>query len=72
MNSNDKVSDISSCPVCGGNHDVLVIGLENGGHIVTQPFPKEETTRVKVTSNKLRATKLNLVDIFWPEYEGDI
>lgn len=71
MYRNDLVSN-NSCPVCGGDHNVLMISLENGGHIVTRPFPKEKASKVKKTDAKRRATKLDLVDIFWQSEEGGI
>jgi hypothetical protein len=65
--TNEPVSNNSSlCSICGGDHNVLVIPLENGGHIVSRPFPKEKTTKVNVTEGKRRATRLDLVGIFWP------
>ena len=68
--SNGVVSN-NICHICGGDHNVLVIRLENGGHIITRPFSKEKSTKVKVTHGKRRATRLDLVDIFWPaEDEG--
>jgi hypothetical protein len=61
----------SLCPVCGGDHNVLVISLENSGHIVTRPFPKEKATRVKVNSGiKVRATRLDPVGVFWSAEEA--
>jgi hypothetical protein len=65
MNSNGALSNNSLCPVCGGDHNVLVIPLENGGHIISRPFPKEKATKVKITNAKRRATRLDLVDVFW-------
>lgn len=68
--SNESVSNNSLCPVCGGDHNVLVISLVHGGHIVIHSFPKERATKVKVTNGgKRRATRLDLVDIFWPAEE---
>jgi hypothetical protein len=60
------------CPICGGNHDVLVVSLENGGHVVTKPFPKDEAFRVKIKASdiKARATRLDLIDSLWP-MDGD-
>jgi hypothetical protein len=64
--------DFRVCPVCGGNHNVLVINLEHGRHIVTPPFPKEKAAKVSVTNGKRRATRLDLVNTFWPSNEeGD-
>jgi hypothetical protein len=61
-----------ACDVCGGDHNVLIISLENGGHIITHPFRKEKATRVKVDSGiKGKAIGLDLIDIFWPK-DGDI
>jgi hypothetical protein len=71
INNNESVFNNSLCHICGGDHNVLVISLESGGHITTRPFPKEKATRVKVGSGiKGRATKLDLVDVFWPS-EGE-
>jgi hypothetical protein len=68
--SNESVSN-NICLICGGDHDVLVISLENGGHIVTKPFSKDKGSTVKAGSCiKARATKLDLVDILWPT-DGD-
>lgn len=50
----------SLCPVCGSDHNVLIIGLENGGRIITPPFPKRRTTRVKPLSRLSP-------EIFWQE-----
>ena len=60
------------CSVCGGDHNVLIVGLENGGYVVTLPFGKEKATRVKVDSGiKGKAIGLDLIDVFWPsEKEG--
>ena len=55
-----------------GTINVLVISLENGGHIVTKLFSKEKATKVKVTDGKRKATKLDLVDIFWPSNENGV
>jgi hypothetical protein len=69
--SNAPVSN-NICHVCGGDHNVLIISLENGGHIITHPFSKEKATRVKVDSGiKGKAIGLDLIDIFWPK-DGDI
>jgi hypothetical protein len=65
MNRNTKVANNSLCRVCGGDHNVLVISLENGGHIITRPFAKEKATKVDITNAKRRATRLDLVDVFW-------
>jgi hypothetical protein len=65
MSSNGALSNNSLCTVCGGDHNVLVIPLENGGHIISRPFPKEKATKVKITNAKRRATRLDLVDVFW-------
>lgn len=62
--NNGAVSN-NICPICGGDHNVLVIGLENGSHIITRPFPNEKATKVNVTDGKRRATRLDLVDVFW-------
>ena len=72
MNSNDTVSNISLCPVCGGDHNILVIPLENGGHIVTPPFRKEKTTKVNARDGKHKATRLDFVNVFWPTDEGAV
>jgi hypothetical protein len=69
--SNSTAYNNSLCPICGGNHNVLVISLENGSHIVTHPFRKEKVKKVKVADGKRRATRLDLIDTFWPK-EGDI
>ena len=69
--SNKPVSNNRFCSVCRGDHNVLVIGLENGEHIVTPSFCKRKATRVRVADGRRRATRLDLVDIFWPsEKEG--
>ena len=47
--SNESASN-NICDICGGNHNILVIPLENGGRIITRPFTKEKVTRVKVGS----------------------
>lgn len=70
MSSNTKVANNSLCNICGGDHNVLLIPLENGSHIVTRPFPKEKATKVKVKNDKRRATRLDLVNVFWPSDEG--
>ena len=62
--SNGWVSN-NICRICGRNHNVLVISLENGGHIVTLPHPKDRATKVKSSGSML------LPDIFWRE-ECDI
>jgi hypothetical protein len=62
------------CPICGGNHDVLVISLENGGHVVTKPFPKDEAIRrvkTKASGIRARATRLDLIDSLWPMDGGE-
>jgi hypothetical protein len=51
MYRNDLVSN-NSFPVCGGDHNVLMISLENGDHIVTRPFPKEKASKFKITEVK--------------------
>ena len=53
------------CHICGGNHNVLVIGLENGSHIITHPFPNERATKPNVTASRRRATTSDLIGIFW-------
>jgi hypothetical protein len=66
---------IHLCPICGGNHDILVISLENGGHVVTKPFPKDKAFRrvkTKASSIKVRATRLDLIDRLWPMDGGEI
>jgi hypothetical protein len=64
--SNQSVSN-NICLICGGDHDVLVISLENGGYIVTKPFSKDKGSTVKAGSCiKARATKLDLIDTLWP------
>jgi hypothetical protein len=55
--SNGWVSN-NICRICGRNHNVLVISLENGGHIVTLPHPKDRATKVKSSGSML------LPDIF--------
>jgi hypothetical protein len=72
--SNITAYNSSLCPVCGGDHNVLVISLENDGHIITSPFQKEKATEVKakVTGVKRRATRLDMVDAFCPYEEGEI
>jgi hypothetical protein len=71
--TNEPVSNNSClCSICGGDHNVLVIPLENGSHIVSRPFPKDNATKVNVTGDKRRATRLDLVDIFWPTEGGDM
>jgi hypothetical protein len=70
--SNSTAYNNSLCPICGGNHNVLVISLENGSHIVTHPFKKEKATKVKLTDGKRRATRLDLIDTFWPLGEGEV
>ena len=71
--TNDIVSNISSlCSVCGGDHNVIVIQLENGGHIITRPFSKEKATKLNVTDGKRRAARLDLVNVFWPSDEGSV
>jgi hypothetical protein len=72
INNNESVFNNSLCQICGGDHNVLVIPLENGGHIVSRPFPKEKATKVNVADGKRRATRLDLVDILWPTKGGDI
>lgn len=69
--NNGAVSN-NICHICGGDHNVLVIPLENGGHIVSRPFPKEKATKVKVTNAKRRATRLDLVKMFWPSDDGAV
>jgi hypothetical protein len=64
--SNKPVSNNRFCSICGGDHNVLVIGLENGEHIVTPSFCKRKAIRVKVADGRRRAKRLDLVDIFWP------
>ena len=61
--SNKLVSN-NICDICGGDHNVLLIGLENVSHIITRPFPKE-VTKANATNDRRRATTLDLVDIFW-------
>lgn len=57
--SNESDSNIRFCHVCGGDHNVLVIGLENGEHIITKPFSKERPSKIDVDSNvKRKATTL--------------
>lgn len=72
MSSNGALSNNSLCPVCGGDHNVLVIPLENGGHIISRPFPKEKATKVNIINAKRRATRLDLVNMFWPSDEGAV
>jgi hypothetical protein len=72
INNNSSVFNNSLCHICGGDHNVVVIPLENGGRIISRPFPKNKTTKVNVSDGKRRATRLDLVDIFWPSDEGRI
>lgn len=37
------------CPVCGGDHNVIIVPLENGRRIISPPFPKERAARLRVT-----------------------
>lgn len=68
--SNESVSDNSLCRICGGNHNVLVIGLENGGHIITEHFFKEGPVKIKVDFNvNSKATILDLINTVWPTEE---
>ncbi|HEY9388007.1 MAG TPA: hypothetical protein VIP70_13280 [Nitrososphaeraceae archaeon] len=75
MNSNDSTSNNSFCPICGYDHDVLVISLENGGQIVTKPFYKDRETTVSINDGnkvvKMRTKRMDLVDIFWPTTEQE-
>ena len=43
--NNDPFSDlrISVCKICGGDHNVIIVPLENGGRIVTSPFLENRT-----------------------------
>lgn len=71
--SKESISSDRLCQVCGGDHNVLVIRLENGGHIITKPFSKERPPKVNVNSNvKRKSTTLDLVNLFWPSEGGDI
>ena len=64
--SNESVSDNSLCRICGSDHNVLVIGLEDSGHIITEHFFKEGPVKIKVNSNvKRKATTLDLINLFW-------
>lgn len=65
INNNESVFNNSLCHICGGDHNILFIRLESGGHIITRPFPKQKATKVNVTNGKRRATRLDLIDIFW-------
>lgn len=68
--SNESASNTRLCSICGGNHNVLVIGLENGGHIITEHFFKEGPVKIKVNSNvKRKATTLDLINTVWPAEE---
>lgn len=70
INNNKSVFNNSLCHICGGDHNVLVIPLEIGGHVITRPFQKDKASKVNVTSGKRRAARLDLVDIFWSTEEG--
>jgi hypothetical protein len=37
------------CPICGGDHNVIIVQLENGKRIITPPFPKERAAKLGVT-----------------------
>jgi hypothetical protein len=37
------------CPVCGGDHNVIIVPLENGRRIITLPFPKDRAARLGIT-----------------------
>jgi hypothetical protein len=59
--SNDEVLEgkwEAVCDICNDYH-LMVISLENGGHIVTKPFPKMRTTVAKV--------RAGLADLFSEE-----
>jgi hypothetical protein len=59
--SNDQL-----CKVCGGDHNVLFIALEKGGHIITEHFFKEGPVKINVKLNvKRKATTLDLINLFW-------
>jgi hypothetical protein len=45
MYSNSRVSNNSLYPVCGGDYNVLVRSPENGGHIITETFGRENATK---------------------------
>ncbi len=47
------------CDICNYHHNVIIISLEGGGHIVTRPFPKEPTIVAKV--------KPGIEALFWRE-----
>ena len=58
------------CLLLLGTINVVVISLENGGYIISKLFPKEKAT--KVTGSKQKATRLDLVNIFWPSDENGV
>ena len=67
----ESASNTRLCSICGGNHNVLVIGLENGGHIITEHFFKEGAIKIKINSNvKRKATTLDLINAVWPTEES--
>jgi hypothetical protein len=46
----NKLASNNICDICGVDHNVVVISLENGGRIVTPSFRKEKVTRIKAGS----------------------
>lgn len=62
----DPIMTSNTCQTCGQDHSVITIGLEGGGYITTIPFPKEKAAKINVmAAGERRATRLDLVNIFW-------
>jgi hypothetical protein len=56
---NDNCNSISVCDICNYRHNVIVISLEGGGHIITKPFCKERTAVAKA--------KPGILSLFWKD-----
>jgi hypothetical protein len=70
---NESIPDNASCGVCGGNHNVLVINLENGGHIITEHFFKGGPIKVNFNFDiKRKGTTLGLANPFRPTESSEI
>lgn len=72
-NTNDFVSNNRLCPICGGDHNVFVLNLEDGNHVIPRPFFYERAAKVKADTDKTNlkriATKIDPADIFWTAKE---
>jgi hypothetical protein len=59
------------CPICGGNHDVLLIPLETGNVIIPLPFFYERTRDASKLDNSKVKKPTTKCDTMYAEYVRD-